>query len=190
MPKPNVLCMQDFSVYTANTESQLADAVARKHSAWCGLSSVMSWDASSCVVSLSPFRETSVAVVHPARRGITALSQGQLADATNSRLRTKWLSVSCNLFHSDATGTMPMHGLKVDTLSPRRCRISNMHVQRGGALCSVSCRDGEHAVPVCKSDIVRHRGADSVGSCCTFMCGHVFSCKCAGPGRHCLFHAS
>lgn len=57
--------ISEFSVYTANTAAQLADAVVRKHSAWCGFSSTMSWDASTCVVSLSPFRETSVAVVHP-----------------------------------------------------------------------------------------------------------------------------
>ena len=68
---------QDFTVYKANVVSQLADAIAHKQSAWCGLGNMLTWDASSCVVSLSPFRETAVAVVHPARRGISKLSTGQ-----------------------------------------------------------------------------------------------------------------
>lgn len=66
----NVSCPghTDFSVYKARSASQLADAVAGQRSAWCGLSNVMSWDATNCVVSLSPFHETTISVVHPTRR--------------------------------------------------------------------------------------------------------------------------
>ncbi len=65
--------LQDFSVYKAGTPEKLAEAVANKQSAWCGLGSLLAWDATHCVTHVSPFRDTAVAVV---RRG-SKLSKGQ-----------------------------------------------------------------------------------------------------------------
>lgn len=67
--------VQDFSVYKADDPEQLAEAVSKKQSAWCGFSSVLAWDTTFCVTHISPFRDTAVAVLHPARR-LSKLAKG------------------------------------------------------------------------------------------------------------------
>ena len=55
-------------MYVANHPSKLADEYAAKHTAWCGLSHLLSWDDHTCCTRISPFQETAVAVVKPGSR--------------------------------------------------------------------------------------------------------------------------